>query len=61
MVSNQSHAAWRGGFRQAGFLAGPPHFLFASSPELTKLLRREGLENDDLHFNRGDGDGPINL
>ena len=61
IVSNQSHIAWRRGFRQAGFLGGPSNFIFAASRELTELLRREGVENDDLHFNRGDGDGPINL
>jgi hypothetical protein len=61
IVSNQSHAAWRRGFRQAGFLAGPSNFIFASSPKLTKLLRERGVRNDDLHLNRGDGDGPINL
>ncbi|MBU4398659.1 MAG: hypothetical protein KKE86_04915, partial [Planctomycetes bacterium] len=61
IVSNQSHIAWQRGFRQAGFLGGPSNFIFAASRELTELLRREGVENDDLHFNRGDGDGPINL
>jgi hypothetical protein len=61
IVSNQSHAAWRRGFQRAGFLDGPSNFLFASSPKLTELLRQSGTENEDLHFNRGDGDGPIHL
>lgn len=61
IVSNQSHIAWQRGFQQAGFLGGPSNFIFAASRELTGLLRREGVENDGLHFNRGDGDGPINL
>ena len=61
IVSNQSHAAWRRGFRQAGFLRGPSNFIFASSRELTRLLRGKGVRNEDLHFNRGDGDGPNNL
>lgn len=61
IVSNQSHAAWQQGFRQAGFLRGPSNFIFASSRELTKLLRQNGVRNEDLHFNRGDGDGPNNL
>jgi hypothetical protein len=61
IVSNHSHAAWRRGFRQAGFLQGPSNFIFAASKELTLLLAREGLRPEDLHFNRGDGDGPINL
>ena len=61
IVSNQAHAAWRHGLRRAGFLRGPSNFLFASSPKLTALLRQEGVQNHDLHLNRGDGDGPINL
>lgn len=61
IVSNQSHIAWQRGFRQAGFLSGPSNFIFAASRELTELLRRDGVENNDLHLNRGDGDGPINL
>ncbi len=61
IVSNQSHSAWQGGFRRAGFLPGPSNFIFAASKALTELLRREGIENDRIHLNRGDGDGPINL
>jgi hypothetical protein len=61
IVSNHSHAAWCRGFQQAGFLRGPSNFIFAASKPLTELLQREGVHNDDLHFNRGDGDGPINL
>ncbi len=61
IVSNHSHAAWRRGFRQAGFMRGPSNFIFTSSPQLSHLLRQSGIGNDDLHFNRGDGDGPINL
>ncbi len=61
MVSNQSHAAWCDGMRQAGFLGGPSNVIFAASPELAALLRRENTQNHELHFNRGDGDGPINL
>jgi hypothetical protein len=61
IVSNHSHAAWCRGFTQAGFLCGPSNFIFAASKKLTDLLRHEGVHNGDLHFNRGDGDGPINL
>jgi hypothetical protein len=61
IVSNQSHAAWQSGFRQAGFLTGPSNFIFASSPKLAELFRQNQLNDDDLHVNRGDGDGPINL
>jgi hypothetical protein len=61
IVSNHSQVAWRRGFRKAGFLQGPSNFIFAASRELTKLMENEGLRHDNLHFNRGDGDGPINL
>jgi hypothetical protein len=61
MVSNQSHAAWCDGMRRAGFLGGPSNVIFAASPELAALLRQENTQNQELHFNRGDGDGPINL
>jgi len=61
IVSNQSHAAWQRGFREAGFLNGPSNFIFAASKKLAELLKKEGVENDGLHFNRGDGDGPIHL
>jgi hypothetical protein len=61
IVSNQSHTAWRRGLRQAGFLPGPSNFIFASSPKLTTMLCERGVQEQDLHFNRGDGDGPINL
>lgn len=61
IVSNQSHAAWRRGFRRAGFLPGPSNFIFTSSPKLTQMLCESGVQDQDLHFNRGDGDGPIHL
>ena len=61
IVSNQSHAAWCRGFEQAGFLSGPSNFIFAASKMLADLLHKEGISNDELHINRGDGDGPIHL
>ena len=61
IVSNQSHTAWRHGLRQSGFFQGPTNFIFATSKNLTELLRQRGVTDDDLHINRGDGDGPINL
>jgi hypothetical protein len=61
IVSNQSHAAWQRGLRQAGFLQGPSNFVFTSSRELTRMLRQKNVQNDELHLNRGDGDGPNNL
>jgi hypothetical protein len=57
LVSNQTHPAWIAGLRQHGFFQGPSNFILALSPALaacrTELLR--------VHFNRADGDGPINL
>ena len=61
IVSNQSHAAWRQGLRRAGFFEGPTNFIFTASRKLAEQLRRHGIANDDLHLNRGDGDGPIHL
>jgi len=61
IVSNQAHAAWCRALSEAGFSRGPSNFLFASAPELTRLLGEAGAGSDNLHLNRGDGDGPINL
>ncbi len=61
IVSNQAHAAWGKALQGGGFLRGPSNFLFASSPDLTRLFQSRGIGSDDLHVNRGDGDGPINL
>lgn len=57
IISNQSHAAWGAALRADGFFAGPSNFLFAASKGLTAL----GVPSADLHMNRGDGDGPVNL
>ncbi|MGA2034647.1 MAG: hypothetical protein ABSG68_20560 [Thermoguttaceae bacterium] len=61
IVSNQSHAAWCRAFDGSGFLRGPSNFLFAASRELTQVLRAGGVASGDIHVNRGDGDGPVNL
>ena len=61
IVSNHSHAMWRQAFRQSGFLGGPSNFIFATSPQLTKLLQTGSVQQADIHLNRGDGDGPMNL
>jgi hypothetical protein len=55
IVGNQSHAAWRRALQQAGFREGPSNFLVAFSPEFA------GAVCGEMHFNRGDGDGPIHL
>ncbi len=61
IVSNQAHHAWRRAFRRSGYLRGPSNFNFASSKSLTALLQFGGVQQDDMHWTRGDGDGPINL
>jgi hypothetical protein len=57
IVSNQCHGAWSRSLRQCGFLQGPSNFIFAASKKLAALIPRF----DELHINRGDGDGPIHL
>jgi hypothetical protein len=57
LVSNQTHPAWIEGLRRQGFLNGPSNFILAVSPEF-EACRSAG---STMHFNRADGDGPINL
>lgn len=61
IVSNQAHAAWCKALDDCGFMRGPSNFLFAASKELQQLLEQAGVKDHDIHMNRGDGDGPINL
>jgi hypothetical protein len=61
VVSNQSHRAWGDALRLAGFLVGPSNYLFAASPQLAARLDPFDAHRTELHFNRGDGDGPIHL
>ena len=61
IVSNQSHAAWCKALRSAGYLRGPSNFMLATSQMLTKMLTDAGIGVGDIHLNRGDGDGPVNL
>ena len=61
IVSNQSHRAWGDGLRAAGCLQGPSNFLFAASPQLAARLDPFDANQNRLHFNRGDGDGPIHF
>jgi hypothetical protein len=56
IVSNQMHGAWSRGLTEAGFRRGPSNYLLALSP----AFGAQGKE-DEFHFNRGDGDGPIHL
>lgn len=61
IISNQSHAAWRRAFDENGYLQGPSNFLMGTSPKLSRLLVESGVGPQDMHLNRGDGDGPIHL
>jgi hypothetical protein len=61
IVSNQSHAAWGKALKAAGFWRGPSNFIFATSPQLTDVLKASHVQDADVHLNRGDGDGPVNL
>lgn len=55
LVSNQTHPTWISALRRQGFLQGPSNFILALSPPLAECQAAVS------HFNRGDGDGPINL
>jgi hypothetical protein len=57
IVTNQSHTAWRAALRAAGFLQGPSNFLCGASKALAAL----GVPAEEMHINRGDGDGPVHL
>jgi hypothetical protein len=59
IVSNQLHHAWRSALAAAGFRQAPTNFLLAMSPVLA--ARIEGRADQEIHMNRGDGDGPIHL
>lgn len=59
IVSNETHPAWRAALRRCGFWRGPSTFVFASSPELTGLLRAVKVTAPDMHLVRGIGDAPL--
>jgi hypothetical protein len=61
IVSNQSHAAWVDGLGASGFLKGLSNFALAFAKGLAAALPSGGERWGEYHFNRGDGDGPINL
>jgi hypothetical protein len=58
IISNQLHHAWSEALLQAGFRKGPSNFLLALSPALAQCVPGP---DTGIHFNRGDGDGPIHL
>jgi hypothetical protein len=62
VVSNQCHSDWTDALRANGFWTGPSNYLLGTSRAVNDLLG--GLNGEVLrrvHFNRGDGDGRINL
>jgi len=61
VISNQSHRAWCAALKTCGFVSGPSNFIFTSSKTLTRKMEEKQIRPDELHLNRGDGDGPINL
>ncbi|TET95197.1 MAG: hypothetical protein E3J26_03190 [Candidatus Zixiibacteriota bacterium] len=61
LVSNQSCASWCSALEKSGFVRGPSNFVLAISPELARMLDPLERSMAEIHMNRGDGDGPINL
>jgi hypothetical protein len=59
IISNQLHPAWACALREAGFREAPTNFLLAMSPALA--ARCKNCADQEIHINRGDGDGPIHL
>jgi hypothetical protein len=61
VVSNQMHRDWTSALKGAGFWRGPSNYLLALSKELRKLVDPLEEAIPHIHFNRGDGDGRVNL
>lgn len=61
LVTNQTHGEWNAALHRSGFVKGPSNFVFAVSPKQATTLFPDGPKFDEVHMNRGDGDGPINL
>jgi len=61
IISNQAHHAWTSALKSSGYFTGPSNFIFAASKGLAQLLSPLDQNFAQLHLNRGDGDGPINL
>ena len=61
IVSNQSSKFWCNAFQKNGYIKGPSNFGIGFHSKVHNMIRNENLGVHDLHFNRGDGDGPINL
>lgn len=61
VISNQMHRDWISALKAAGFWQGPSNYLLALSKGLRKLLEPLDEAMPHIHFNRGDGDGRVNL
>jgi hypothetical protein len=61
VISNQMHRDWTAALKAAGFWQGPSNYLLALSKELRKLVDPLAEATPHIHFNRGDGDGRVNL
>ncbi len=61
VFSNQMHSDWTSALRNCGFLEGPSNYLLAISKGLIELLDPLTESVPGIHFNRGDGDGCVNL
>ena len=61
VISNQMHRDWISALKAAGFWQGPSNYLLALSKPLRKLLEPLAETMPLIHFNRGDGDGRVNL
>jgi hypothetical protein len=61
VISNQMHRDWISALKAAGFWQGPSNYLLALSKPLNKLLEPLTATAPQIHFNRGDGDGRVNL
>ena len=61
IISNQYHFEWVRCLKKNFFLQGPTNFAFATSKNLTNEILKIDKDFKNIHLNRGDGDGPINL
>lgn len=61
LIVNHTHHAWITALRHNGYFAGPSNYLFAASPPLAQLWKKEDPAGQRVFVTRGDGDGRIHL
>jgi hypothetical protein len=61
IFSNQMHSDWTRALKTSGFLEGRSNYLLALSKGLAAMLDPLSESASRIHFNRGDGDGSVNL